>query len=398
MRAAVATVLAFVLHGGLLATFAAYYEPPRRLPPALASAKEADSDSQAEPIEISELIEELQRPDNKTAEEKQREVDKKKEEEDKTPPGQVVDIAKPALEQRPDKADFLAEHDSKVDKQTKGKAGSGEAGGKTQPVPPAVSLQKPDPRKANEAADQPLPQGGGKAGGRPGPLAMRDLGQPSRDDPKRKKPGHEPEVEAKSEGEFTRSGSGGAPQKVRDKPAEAGQAQDGPVGMPMPPSTASGKQLNLQPTQEALSRAIGMGPGSVDYLRDVDDGDATALNAKKWKHAPFFNRVKRAVAQEWHPDMVYIRNDPRGNVWGVKDRVTVLRVRLDGNGKLLGSAIMQSSGVSMLDEEAQDAFKRAAPFPNPPRDLIGGNNEIQFNFGFIFELSGRSNVKFFKYQ
>lgn len=398
VRAAVATALAVGLHGALLALFAVTYEPPVGLTRTAAPSPTGDESLDSPPIEISELIDELKTPDEKSAEEKKREADKKAEEEDKTPPGQVVDIAKPALEQRPDKADFLAEYDSKVDKQTKGKVGKGQAGGQQQPVPPAVSVQKPDPKKASEAMDQPLPQGAGQGGGRPGPLAMRELGA-ARPDPKQtKNQGESSEVEAKGEGEYTRAGKGGAPQKNRDKPAEAGQEADGPLGVPTPQSTASGKQLNLQPTTEALNRAIGVGPGSVDYLRELDDGDATALNAKKWKHAPFFNRVKRAVAQEWHPDMVYIRNDPRGNVWGVKDRVTVLRVRIDPSGKLLGSSIMQSCGVTMLDEEAQEAFKRAAPFPNPPKDLVAGNGEIQFNFGFIFELSGRSNVKFFKYQ
>ncbi len=397
VRAAVATVFAFVLHGAILATFAALYEPPVRPPQSAAPvADNASGDDQ--PLEISALVDELQRPDEKTPEEKKREEEKKKEEEDKSPPGQVVDIAKPALEQRPDKADFLAEFDSKVDRQTKGKAGKGQAGGTQQPLPPAMAVDKPNPKKAQEAPDQPLPQGVGPTGGQPGVLSMRNLGKSAAAEPKR---GDAPQFDAKGEGEFSKSGSGSTLQKALDKVVAAQDARlgpEGPAGVPMPPSTASGKTLNLQPTQEALNRAIGAGPGSVDYLRDVDDGDATALNAKKWKHAPFFNRVKRAVAQEWHPDLVYVRNDPRGNVWGVKDRITVLRVRLDGDGKLVGSSIMQSSGVTMLDEEAQEAFRRAAPFPNPPKDLMGGNGEIQFNFGFIFELSGKSNVKFFKYQ
>lgn len=398
VRAAVAVVVALAVHGAGLAIFGAVYDPPKGLPPGMAPVATNAAESEGPPIEITNLVDELERPDVRTAEEKRREEEKKKEEENKAPPGQVVDIAKPALEQRPDKADFLAEYDSKVDKQTKGKAGNGQAGGKEQPTPPAVAVQKPNPKQQQEAMDQPLPQGAGMGGGRPGPLAMRDLGKAA-PETKSKQPGEIPEVDAKGAGEYSKAGTGGAPQKTRDKnAAEAGQQADGPLGVPTPPSSASGKQLNLQPTTDALNRAIGVGPGSVDFLRDVDDGDATALNAKKWKHAPFFNRVKRAVAQEWHPDMVYIRNDPRGNVWGVKDRVTVLRVRIDGDGKLLGSQVMQSSGVTMLDEEAQEAFKRAAPFPNPPKDLINGTGEIQFNFGFIFELSGRSNVKFFKYQ
>ena len=125
----------------------------------------------------------------------------------------------------------------------------------------------------------------------------------------------------------------------------------------------------------------------MDYLKDVDDGDATALNSKKWKHAPFFNRVKRQVADEWHPELVYVRHDPNGNVYGVKDRVTVLRIHLSPTASWPAWTVLQSSGVDFLDDEAIDAFKKAAPFPNPPKELVEGDGQIHFNFAFIFELS-----------
>jgi TonB family protein len=147
-----------------------------------------------------------------------------------------------------------------------------------------------------------------------------------------------------------------------------------------------------------LARAIGKGGGTQDYLKDVDDGDATALNSKKWNFAGFFNRVKRAVADEWHPELVYVQHDPNGNVYGVKDRVTVLRIHLNPDGKLAGWNVMQSSGVDFLDDEAIEAFKKAAPFPNPPKALVDPDGKIHFNFAFIFELSGRGSLKVYKYN
>ena len=54
-----------------------------------------------------------------------------------------------------------------------------------------------------------------------------------------------------------------------------------------------------------------MGRGeAVVGTRDVDDGDETALNSKKWRFASFFNRVKHQVQEHWHPDEVYRRRDP----------------------------------------------------------------------------------------
>jgi len=171
-----------------------------------------------------------------------------------------------------------------------------------------------------------------------------------------------------------------------------------PAGAEGPAGTPGQKRPEIMPTPEMLQRAIGKGGGSMDYLKDVDDGDATALNSKKWKHAPFFNRVKRQVADEWHPELVYVRHDPNGNVYGVKDRVTVLRIHLQPDGKLAGWTVLQSSGVDFLDDEAIDAFKKAAPFPNPPKDLVEGDGQIHFNFAFVFELSGHGSLKVYKYQ
>ena len=72
-----------------------------------------------QPLEIQQLVDELQSPDEKTEEEKKREEEKKKEEEAKNPHGQVVDVAKPLLEEAPDKANYVSEFDTKVDKETK---------------------------------------------------------------------------------------------------------------------------------------------------------------------------------------------------------------------------------------------------------------------------------------
>jgi TonB family protein len=358
-------------------------------------AQQADDDR---PMQIESLVDELQKPDERTEEEKRREEQAKKEEEDKKPPGQVVDIAKPIIEQRPDKASYVAEHDSTVDRETKGPAGRDQAGAPTQAEPPPGLPTTSPPQPAVPAQ----PDKRAARPGRPGPLAMREL--PPKVEKVEEGPAPTPD------GELERAGSHPLRRPHLEPTPQAGEmGQMGtradatpsqrpvtPQGETAPPGLPTTKP-NLAATRDMLDRAIGKGSGSMDYLKDVDDGESTALNAKKWKHAPFFNRVKRAVAAAWHPDVVYVRHDPNGNVYGVKDRVTVLRVHLHPDGKLASWTVMQSSGVDFLDDEAVDAFRRAAPFPNPPRDLVETDGQIHFNFAFIFELSGRNSVKVFKY-
>src|SRR5438445_1824625 len=160
----------------------------------------------------------------------------------------------------------------------------------------------------------------------------------------------------------TQSGQEGSVDEAREQDGEMprpGQRAQGAArsaqppgenGNPLPPGGRAGPPLDLTPKVDALQRAIGKGSGSMDYLKDVDDGESTALNSKKWAHAAFFNRVKRQVADQWHPEVVYVRHDPSGNVYGVKDRVTVLRVHLKPDGKLAAWTVLQSSGVDFLDD------------------------------------------------
>jgi len=142
---------------------------------------------------------------------------------------------------------------------------------------------------------------------------------------------------------------------------------------------------DLQPKNGVLQKVI---PGAFpDYLKDVDKGNETLLKTKEWKFASFFNRVKRAVAQHWHPDREYSRRDPKGNVYGFKTRTTYLLIVLHPNGSLKKIVLERPSGLTFLDDEAIKAFRKAAPFPNPPKRLVNRTTrQIAFRFGFIFEI------------
>jgi TonB family protein len=390
-RALVAALIALAGHAVLIALFVTFAgDLPAALSNSARTVAAAPATNGAEddrPMEIETLVDQLDRPEQKSAEELKREEDAKKEAEDKNPHGQVVDIAKPAIEERPDHANFVSEYDSKVDRETKGANARDRAGGKERPeggAPPVPPSAKAEPAPGTPDSRP----------GRPGPLAMREL-------ERRQQSGQEGTFEQgrDNEGEMPRRGhrSEGASQSARpeEAPGQAGNNQPPGEGGRVPKQ--QGGKLNLQPNVDALQQAIGRGNGSMDYLKDVDDGESTALNSKKWAHAAFFNRVKRQVADQWHPDMVYVQHDPHGNVYGVKDRVTVLRVHLKPDGHMDKWTMLQSSGVDFLDDEAIHAFQKAQPFPNPPKALVESDGQIHFNFAFIFELSGRTNFKVFKY-
>ena len=49
----------------------------------------------------------------------------------------------------------------------------------------------------------------------------------------------------------------------------------------------------------------------------------------------FFDRLKTSVRRQWSPNTVYRSHDPRGQVYGVQDRLTILKVTLNGDGNFI---------------------------------------------------------------
>lgn len=318
---------------------------------------------------------------------------------------QVVELVPPRAEVRPDEARYLSEYDSRAERETVARGSTEKMVDKPAPahLPPStrptptpdqtaasrsdarpnssVAVEPPEEARTDKIQRAELP-GDGKA---PGALAMREPSQrDTAGDAREAGEAGAPASELTADGLLPRRGAGGAgTRSVKEDSLLPPRGEGGQGGAP-----AEREVPNLRPSQELLARAVG--GGSVDHLEGVDEGESTALNTKRWKFATFFNRVKRQVAQNWHPDRVYLQRDPQGNVYGFKDRVTEVRVSLNMDGTLAQIHILRPSGVDFLDEEALRAFQAAQPFPNPPRGLVDESSRlITFKFGFHFMIGGR---------
>ena len=154
---------------------------------------------------------------------------------------------------------------------------------------------------------------------------------------------------------------------------------------------------SLRPTIGTIARISGS--PSNDYVENVPEGDGTFLNAKEFKYATFFYRVKDSVGNIWY-DMVVRelrRRDPTGNIYGPRDRATLLTVRIDLDGRLASVQVANSSGVQFLDDVAIQAFKMAEPFPNPPSAMADPDGYIKFNFQFVM-LRSRGPLNLFNFR
>jgi TonB family protein len=314
-----------------------------------------------------QILADLERADEKRkAEEAEKEIESIK------APGQVVDLPAPREEKRPDEARFAGEHDSTVEREMKKygkfeeKARQGDAEGE------AAQSRKPSPASPpDERLAMRMPNLG-RALRATGPGATPAPVRPAGSAYGVAEPG-----DRSPDGTFNQLGDGERPRPTGEG-APAG-------GAPM-----------LTPTREQLARVIG--GGTQDALKDVDEGEETALNSKKWRFASFFNRVKKQVSEHWHPEEAYRRRDPTGAVYGRQNRYTELRIQLRPDGRLANVGVDLPSGLEFLDDEAIEAFKEAQPFPNPPRQLLEANGVINFRFGFLYDLNGPPQMRWFKYN
>lgn len=345
---------------------------------------------------------------------------KKKNDDDTDAPGQVVSLPPPDKEERPDVADYASEWNQRAERETRSRDQAQRA--------PSVTPRKQDGAVVGEARRTPPsppasasrvaggPEGPGRAKtGDSGSDATDGRGErmfalevpkqaareplnlrvdelngmlqnrsavpelPGNGDTARVAMGNRPADAAR------RSGSGG----LGD---ESGQGlRGGGVG-----TTGLPNLDQLTPTPRELAKLAGA-PAN-DYLPEVEVDAETKLNAWRWKHATFFNRIADAIRREWQGGEVLSSNDPAGRVYGFEDRMTVVQVTLDRSGNVVDINVAEPSGAWVLDDEAVRAFKNAGPFANPPVQLFKGEEKFTFLFGFNvaynrqnFDLNWRPN-------
>lgn len=268
--------------------------------------------------------------------------------------GQIVDIAKPKNETQPDKYKFLAKYNSTVDKESKAKFD------KNIPILGSKLNQQLnlERNKTIITEDKAL-----SSGNKENQFAEKQ------------------EIK-KGAPEVSKNNKGVADSiKPKDEPgSSAGTNDHDKVG-----AKETGKTLPSKYLPYFIGGDNSLSSPSNDYLKDISSGDETQLNARQYIYADYYNRIKKAVSYYWTPAKILLVNDPRGNIYGYKDRYTKLEAILDKRGNIIEVKIAKASGVDFLDMEALNAFKMAAPFPNPPAPLLE-NDRLKIPLGFYVEM------------
>ncbi len=149
-----------------------------------------------------------------------------------------------------------------------------------------------------------------------------------------------------------------------------------------------------------LKRAV-EDPGEVsatdDHLKDTKLGAQTMLNTREFIYFSYYNRIKSQLQQYWEPKIKakVMRMFQQGRqLASEQDRITRLRITLNEKGVLVGVAVVNNSGVQELDDAAIEAFRAAAPFPNPPKGIVESDGTIKIDWSFILEAREMPSFRF----
>ncbi len=142
---------------------------------------------------------------------------------------------------------------------------------------------------------------------------------------------------------------------------------------------AKGQQGSAQQTEVSQTR---------DYLKNVDEGLQTLLTTREFVYYSYYNRIRGQLAQHWEPlikkKIMHIFKQGR-TIASTDDKITKVMIILDPKGTLIGVQVLGASGLRDLDDAAVEAFRAAAPFPNPPAGIVEKDGTIKIRWDFILE-------------
>ncbi len=255
-------------------------------------------------------------PDDPVKEEEEKPKPEEPEEEPEVrPDGQIVEIARPLVEERPDQSEYLAEYDQTVLQETRTDSFR---------INPDVVSPMYSPDDAMQQED----------------LVDLHIDKPS---------------------------TGAQTGNDRFDPD-----RDGNMAALPSPHAVSNKEGFEDPVPASHSQSKMAGAPQNDLLNEAL-GDRVALNTREYQYAGYLDRIRRAVNFYWEQNL----DNLGSNVIMAKSAYTTgISVVLDSNGALDAIEVTEPSGQPEFDEAAAVAFRLAGPFPNPPDGLIEKDNRV----------------------
>lgn len=125
-----------------------------------------------------------------------------------------------------------------------------------------------------------------------------------------------------------------------------------------------------------------------DNLAKIENDLMTRLNTKEYRYFGYYSRIKTQLNQWWVPKVQqkYTKMIRQGRtIASEENKVTKLVIVLNETGYLVKVQVMAESGIKDLDDAAIEAFRSAAPFPNPPKGMVDKDGLVKIRWDCVVE-------------
>ena len=125
-----------------------------------------------------------------------------------------------------------------------------------------------------------------------------------------------------------------------------------------------------------------------DNIKTAENDLITRLNTREYKYFGYYSRIKTQLNQWWVPKVQqkFTNMLRQGrSIASEENKVTKLVIVLNEVGNLVRVQVLSASGVRDLDDAAIEAFRQAAPFPNPPKGMIDSDGNVKIRWDCVVE-------------
>ena len=176
-----------------------------------------------------------------------------------------------------------------------------------------------------------------------------------------------------------------------DRNAQAAQSPKGdPEGIAGDQQRGDRGEGFLAPGGGQALRTVAIGQSSLSQtIPGVEEGAFTALNTDQLEFYAFYQRSNEQIRNRWVSLIRnYVGELPARDmeILARRNRTTMLEILLTPSGDFARSVIHSSSGDKGLDQAAIEAFRLAAPFPNPPSEMVKADGFIHLYYNFTLYL------------
>lgn len=122
--------------------------------------------------------------------------------------------------------------------------------------------------------------------------------------------------------------------------------------------------------------------------QDLKFGDFTALNTDQNEFYSFYERINDQIRIRWSENIENgIRYLKSKNIKRFRSEyLSKVSIFLNSEGEIINTEINKTSGNDIWDLAAINAFKGAAPFLNPPKEMLNHNGQIVLNYSFSLRI------------